>query len=58
MNKVFDIQSYMTKGVERVVSDALKATVKNPRESAYLLKYSFKKRLQIGYICRICARYG
>ncbi len=26
----FDIQDYMTKGVERVVSDAIKATLKNP----------------------------
>lgn len=32
----FDIQAYMTKGVERVVSDAIKATLKNPRESAFL----------------------
>ncbi|MCR4933366.1 MAG: radical SAM protein [Lachnospiraceae bacterium] len=40
MDKEFDIQSYMTKGVERVVADALKATVKNPRESAYLLKFA------------------
>ncbi len=36
----FDIQSYMTAGVERVVSDALKATLKNPRESAFLLKFA------------------
>ena len=30
MNKEFDIQEYMTRGVERVVSDAVKATLKNP----------------------------
>ena len=40
MNRDFDIQGYMTKGVERVVADALKATVKNPRESAYMLKFA------------------
>ena len=36
----FDVQAYMTKGVERVVSEALKATLKNPRESAFLLGFS------------------
>ena len=36
----FDIQEYMTKGVERVVGDALKATFKDPRESAFLVKFA------------------
>ena len=40
MNGSFDIQEYMTKGVERVVSDALKATLKDPRESAFLLRFA------------------
>ena len=40
MDREFDIQGYMTKGVERVVADALRATVKNPRESAYMLKFA------------------
>ena len=31
-NTGFDIQEYMTKGVERVVADAIKATLKNPKE--------------------------
>ena len=39
MEKTFDIQEYMTKGVERVVADALKATVKNPKESAFMLGF-------------------
>lgn len=34
MEKEFDIQEYMTKGVERVVADAIKATLKDPKESA------------------------
>ena len=38
--KDFDIQKYMTEGVERVVSEALKATLKNPRESAFMLKFA------------------
>lgn len=36
----FDIQEYMTKGVERVVADALKVTLKNPRESAFMVKFA------------------
>ena len=40
MDKEFDIQEYMTKGVERVVSDALKATLKNPKESAFMLGFA------------------
>ena len=40
MDGAFDIQGYMTKGVERIVADALRATVKNPRESAYMLKFA------------------
>ena len=30
----------MTKGVERVASDVLKATIKNPRESAFMVKFA------------------
>jgi MoaA/NifB/PqqE/SkfB family radical SAM enzyme len=40
MEKEFDIQEYMTKGVERVVADAVKATLKNPRESAFMLGFA------------------
>jgi len=40
MEKAFDIQAYMTRGVERVVADALRATLKNPRESAYMLRFA------------------
>ncbi len=40
----FSIQEYMTEGVERIVSEALKATLKNPRESAFLLKFAAASR--------------
>ena len=40
MSKDFNIQEYMTHGVERVVSDAIKATFKNPKESAYMAKFA------------------
>ena len=36
----FDIQEYMTRGVERIVADAIKATMKNPRESIYMLRFA------------------
>ena len=35
-----DLQTYLTKGVEDIVSDAIRATLKNPRESAFLLKFA------------------
>ena len=40
MTKEFDIQDYMTKGVERVVQDAVRATFTNPKESAYMAKFA------------------
>ncbi len=40
MGKEFDLQAYMTAGVETVVKDAMKATLKDPRESAYLVKFA------------------
>ena len=40
MSGDFDIQQYMTEGVERIVSEALRSTIKNPRESAFMLKFA------------------
>ena len=40
MSKDFDIQEYMTRGVERVVADAVRATLRNPKESAYMAKFA------------------
>ena len=50
----FDLQAYVTKGVENVVRDALKATVKDPKESAFMLRFAAaskaasKKRREAG----------
>ena len=33
-NENFDLQTYLAKGAEQLVADALKATLKNPKESA------------------------
>ena len=43
MNRIdenFDLQGYLTAGVERVVSDAVKATLRDPRESAFMLRFA------------------
>ena len=41
----FDIQAYMTRGVERIVEDALKATLKNPRESAFMMRFAVASKM-------------
>ncbi|MCR4694534.1 MAG: radical SAM protein [Pseudobutyrivibrio sp.] len=40
MEKEFDIQEYMTKGVESIVASSLKATMRNPKESAFMVKFA------------------
>lgn len=40
MKDNFDLQEYLTRGVERVVADALRASLKNPKESAFMLKFA------------------
>ena len=44
MDQGFDIQTYMTHGVERVVGDIVKATLRNPRESAYMARFALASR--------------
>ena len=44
MRDSFDMQEYMTQGVERVVSDIIKATFRNPKESAYMAKFALASR--------------
>ena len=36
----FDIQQYLTEGVEAIVRDALRATLRDPRESAFMLGFA------------------
>ncbi len=40
MGEQFDIQEYMTKGVETIVEGAIRSTLKNPRESAFMLRFA------------------
>ena len=44
MARDFDIQAYLTRGVEGIVADAIKATLKNPRESAFMLRFAAASR--------------
>ncbi|MCR5756550.1 MAG: radical SAM protein [Selenomonas sp.] len=44
MDKDFDIQAYMTKGVEKIVAEAVKATLKNPQESIFMAKFALASR--------------
>ena len=44
MNEKFELQEYLTKGVERIVGEAVRATLKNPRESAFMLKFAAASR--------------
>lgn len=49
----FDLQQHIVNGVERIVGDTLKATLKDPRESAFMLRFAAasrrasKRRLEI-----------
>lgn len=40
MNQDFNLQRYLEGGVENIVKNAIKATLKNPKESLFLLKFS------------------
>jgi len=40
MEQNFDLQSYMSHGIEVMMADALKATLKNPQETAFLLRFT------------------
>ena len=42
--KEFDLQAYLTEGAEQVIRDALRTTLKNPRESAYMVKFAAASR--------------
>ena len=44
MDENFDLQEYLTESVEGIVSEAIKATLKNPKESAFMLKFAAASR--------------
>lgn len=44
MEKSFDLEHYLTEGVETIIKSALRATLKNPAESLFLAKYAVDAR--------------
>ncbi|MBQ6212955.1 MAG: radical SAM protein [Ruminococcus sp.] len=40
----FDLQEYLTNGVEGIVTESLRATLKNPKESAFMMKFAAASR--------------
>ena len=40
MNEDFDLQEYLANGAEIIVKDAIKASLKNPKESLFLAKFA------------------
>lgn len=48
MDENFNLQNYITRGVENFVKASLKATLKNPRESAFLAKFALAAKRASG----------
>ncbi len=44
MTESFNLQEHIAKGVEKIVSDTLKASLKDPRESAFMLRFAAASR--------------
>lgn len=40
MSEQFNLSEYMSAGIENIVKSGLKASIKNPKETAFLLKYA------------------
>ncbi|EPY2274166.1 radical SAM protein [Clostridium sporogenes] len=39
MNKTFNLSEYMSEGIENIVKNILKSSIKNPKETAFVIKY-------------------
>ena len=44
MEQTFDLKNYLATGVEHVLWDILKATAKNPKESAFMAKFALRAK--------------
>ncbi|MCR5665622.1 MAG: radical SAM protein [Eubacterium sp.] len=44
MSEEFDMQAYMARAVERVVKESIRATLKDPKESAFIMKFAAATR--------------
>ena len=43
MEKI-DLQNHIVKGVEKIMKEAMKATLRNPRESAFMVRFASASR--------------
>ncbi len=44
MEKTFDLQKHIEQGVEQIIADTLRATLKNPKESTFMVKFAAASR--------------
>ena len=44
MEQQFDLQKHIEQGVENIIADTLRATLKNPKESAFMLRFAAASR--------------
>ena len=44
MDREFDLQKHIEQGVEKIVTDTIKATLKNPKESAFMARFAAASR--------------
>jgi len=44
MKQEFDLKEYLSAGVEHIVRDILKATAKNPKESAFMTRFALRAK--------------
>ncbi len=53
MQKEFDLEAYLSKGVENIIKGAIKATLKNPKESIFIAKYAsssiYSRKIRMEY---------
>ena len=48
MMQQFDLQKHIEQGVEKIVADTVKATLKNPKESAFMAQFALASRKASG----------
>ncbi len=44
MSETFDLQKHIEQGVEKIVADTIRATLKNPKESAFMARFAVASR--------------
>ena len=44
MKQQFDLQKHIEQGVEKIVADTIRATLKNPKESAFMVRFAAASR--------------